>query len=424
MAKDRKIRMAFAGLGSRHHGMLEVLSWTGLADVVAVCDVYADRVEYTINKVKEWYPGVTVHGYTDYKEMFEKEDLEAIYISTNWATHARIAIEAMKHGVMPAMECGGGNSLEECWELVRTYETTGTECMFLENCCYGREEMTILNMIKHGYFGEVIHCQGGYEHDLRNEIVYGRERRHYRFGNYLNKCADFYPAHALGPIMKFLDINNGNRMLSLTSTASKAVSLHAYLEKERGENYDGTDLKFKEGDVVSTVIKCARGETILLTHDTSCPRPYSRGGRVQGTGGIWMEDNASIYLDGISKKAEAWEPFQQYMDDPKYEHPLWTEFRTNGVKGGHGGMDFLVLSAFCECVKNKLRPPVDVYDAASLMCITPLTEASISCGSAPVAIPDFTGGRWFEKKTPVVSKYALDDVYPERYDIKPKTENE
>ena len=412
---DRNLRIAIVGLGGRHHGMMEVMGWVGGADIVALCDPYKDRVDYSLKKAKEWYPDVNARGYLDYHEMFEKEALDAVYICSNWQTHARIAMDAMEHGVIPAIECGGANSVEECWDLVKTYERTGTYCMFLENCCYGREEMTLLHMIKKGCFGELTHCQGGYEHDLRYEIVYGRERRHYRLDNYINRCGDLYPAHALGPIMKYLDINNGNRLVSLTSTASKAVSLNAFMKYERGETYDGNDFKFRQGDVVNSVIKCANGETILLTHDTTSPRPYSRAGRVQGTKGIWMEDNASIYLEGISRVAEAWEPFSQYMNDPKYEHPLWTEFRNDGVRGGHGGMDFLALSSFFDCVRNGYRPPIDVYDAATLMCITPLTEASIACGSAPIAIPDFTNGRWFEKKEAVVSKYALDDVYPERY---------
>lgn len=417
MATEKKVRVGIVGLGSRYYGMMEQLSWTKLADLVCVCDAFQDRVDVALDRAKEWYPSCTVHGYTDFHEMFEKEDIDGVYISTSWATHTEIAIDAMKHGIIPGIECGGANSVEECWELVRTHEATGTQCMFMENCCYGREEMTILRLVKMGLFGELTHCEGGYEHDLRAEIVYGRERRHYRRDNYLNKNADLYPAHALGPIMKFLNVNNGNRMLSLTSTASKAVSLRRFTERERGPQYDGSHLTYHQGDVVTTVIKCANGETITLNHDTSSARPYSRGGRVQGTDGIWMEDNASIYLDGISPKFETWEPFASYMDNPKYEHPLWTEFRTDGVKGGHGGMDFLVLSAFCEVLKTKCRPPLDVYDAAALMCITPLSEASIACGSAPVAIPDFTNGLWIKKREPVVSKYALDDIYPERYEF-------
>ncbi len=413
--KNRKIRMAIVGLGSRYYGMMEVTSWVGEADVVAVCDVYQDRVDYAIHKGGRWYPGVEIHGYTDYHEMFEKEDLDCVYISTNWATHIQIAIDAMEHGVIPALECGGASSLEECWSLVRCYEKTKTECMFLENCCYGREEMTVLKLIKMGLFGEITHVQGGYEHDLRREIIYGKERRHYRQDNYLCKCADFYPAHALGPIFKYLNINHGNRMVSLTSTASKAASLHDLTVRELGENDPSASLKYREGDVVSTVIKCAGGETILLTHDTCSPRPYSRAGRVQGTRGIWMEDNKSIYLEGISKKPEEWEPFSEYMDDPKYEHPLWTEFRTDGVKGGHGGMDYLVLSAFFECVREGYHPVIDVYDAAALMCITPLTEASIATGSMPVDIPDFTGGRWLIPSSFPETKYALDGIYPDRY---------
>ena len=198
------------------------------------------------------------------------------------------------------MEVGGAYSLYECWELVRVSEETGVDCMMLENCCYGREEMTILNMIKQGIFGEIVHCQGGYQHDLRSEIAMGIENRHYRFKNYQHRNGQIYPTHEIGPISKYLDINRGNRFLTLTSMSSKAKGLSKWIADNKGTDHEHSKIDYVQGDIVTTMIKCAHGETVLLTHDTSLPRVYSRGGRVQGTKGIWMEDKKSVHIEGKS----------------------------------------------------------------------------------------------------------------------------
>jgi len=419
MNSNNKIKAAVAGLGGRGSGMMELFIDVEGVEVAAVCDPYQDRADRAGTRASQLQGDKKVNVYYDHKAMFEAEkNLDCVLITSSWATHSLIAVEAMRHGVFPAMECGGGCSVNESWTLVRVSEETGIPCMFLENCCYGREEMTLLRMIKAGMFGEMIHAQGGYEHDLRSEVAYGRENRHYRFDNYKNRCAEIYPAHALGPIMKYLSINRNNRMVSLTSTASKARGLHEFIMREKGADYDASHFDFKQGDIVTTVIKCANGETVVLTHDTTLPRPYSRGGRIQGTKGIWMEDTYSLYIEGLSKNHDTWEKFGDYINSPDYEHPLWGEFRTSGVKGGHGGMDYLVLAAFADAVINKKTPPIDVYDAAVLLAVSALSEESIMLGSAPVAIPDFTDGKWIKREAPAVSKFALDDVYLDRYDAK------
>jgi hypothetical protein len=305
---------------------------------------------------------------------------------------------------------------------VRISEETGVDCMMLENCCYGREEMALLNMIKQGVFGELIHCQGGYEHDLRSEISMGLENRHYRFRNYQNRNGEVYPTHEAGPIAKYLDINRGNRFISLTSMASKARGLHEWIVEHKGPDHEHAKIEFTQGDVVTTMIKCAHGETVLLIHDTSLPRVYSRGGRVQGTKGIWMEDKKAIHIEGISPAErwealeESWEPFEKYME--KYEHPLWDEYRKAGVHGGHGGMDYLVLRAFLESVRYNRPTPIDVYDTAAWMAITALSEESIATGSAPVAFPDFTNGKWINRECESPSKYGLSRVFNECFEKK------
>lgn len=313
----------------------------------------------------------------------------------------------MDSGKYAATEVGGGTSIEQCWELVRTSRRTGKPCMLLENCCYGREEMTVLNMVKQGLFGELVHAEGGYRHDLRDEVSLGRENRHYRLENYSNRNGDVYPTHDLGPIAKYLGINRGNRMLSLVSIASKARGLNEWNRIHKGEDCDLTHYHFSMGDVITTIIKCAHGETITLFHDTTLPRPYSRANLLQGTKGIWQEDKYGVYFDGVSPERDVWEDLNAYY--PKYEHPLWVKFRNDGVRGGHGGMDYLVLRAFLEAVKAGTQPPIDVYDTAAWMSITTLSEDSVAMGGAPVAIPDFTNGAWINREAPVRGTYSLDD---------------
>lgn len=405
--KKERVRFGIIGLGSRGYTLLEFLLPMDDIDVNAVCDVYEDRVQRGIEEVKK-YKGNTPTGYTDYRELLKRDDIDAVFVFTSWTTHSEIALAAMNAGLDVGIEVGGSASINECWDLVKTSQKTGKICMMLENCCYDRNELAILNMVKKGIFGEIIHCQGGYQHDLRDEISLGRENRHYRLNNFLNRNGELYPTHELGPIAKILNINRGNRMISLTSMASKARGLNDWIKKNPGKADDMANTAFTQGDIVTTMIKCAHGETILLIHDTTLPRPYSRALRIQGTNGIWMEDNGSIHIENVSNK-HCWQPFNDVRE--KYEHPLWKEYLGLGVKGGHGGIDYLVQRAFIESIKNGTKPPIDVYDTAAWMCITALSEQSIAMGSAPVAIPDFTEGKWIHREPCTPSKYALDNVY-------------
>ena len=287
------VNIGVIGISGRGSSQLrELLNCDGVR-VPAVCDIYQDRAERGAEIVKE-ATGETADWYLDYKELLARDDLDAIMCCTTWITHSRIAVDAMRAGKHVALEVGGAASIEECWQLVRASEETGKFCMLLENCCYDRNEMAIFNMVKQGIFGELIHMQGGYQHDLRDEISLGRENRHGRLFNFQHRNGELYPTHQLGPISKVLGINRGNRYISLSSFATKSRGLNEWIKKNKGEDYDIADYAFNEGDVVTTVIKCADGETVVLTHDCSLPRPYSRGYRVQGTKGIYMEDGGVI----------------------------------------------------------------------------------------------------------------------------------
>ena len=306
----------------------------------------------------------------------------------------------MEKGIPVGIEVGGATSVQECWDLVRTYEKTRTPFMFLENCCFGRTEMMVTHMVRQGLFGEIVHCAGAYAHDLRDEVAGGNENHHYRLRHYRNRNCENYPTHELGPIAKLLNVNSGNRMLSLTSMASKAAGMNAF----------GVEGKFNQGDVVTTLIRCAGGETIQLSLDTTLPRYYCRDFTVRGTKGLYEERTNSVYLDGMGHhfdwNAGHWNNADSYRET--YEHPLWQKFISDGVTGGHGGMDGLVYGAFFRCLQKGWPMPLDVYDAAAWMAITPLSEQSIALGSAPVEIPDFTSGRW------LISADSIDE-YVKRY---------
>lgn len=412
MKKDT-VRIGAIGISGRGSGMLGLLLDVEGVICPAVCDIVPERAQRGVQVVKESgsYTGYEVHSYLDYKEMLEKEELDAVYVATTWITHARIAVDAMKAGCHVGIEVGGAASVEECWQMVRTSEETGKFCMLMENCCYDRKEMALYKMVKEGLFGEIIHCEGGYRHDLRDEIVLGRENIHGRLYNFMRRNGELYPTHQLGPICKLLDINRGNRMVSLVSMASKSRGLNEWIKNNKGEDYDLYRYPFNEGDVVTTLIKCANGETITLTHDCCLPRPYCRDYCIQGTKGIFKEATETelrFAVDGVTDGTHRFESFNDRLEE--FEHPLWDEYRNAGVKKGHGGMDFLVLSAFAEAVQLDAAPPIDVYDTAAMMVITCLSEDSIACGSAPMAIPDFTNGMWIDRAPYRRGKYCLDEV--------------
>ncbi len=369
--------------------------------IVAVCDVYSDRIEAAQESVFE-KTGERPVGETDFKKVVDNPEVEAVIIMSPWETHVPFAIYAMNAGKAVGMEVGGAYAVKDCWNLVETYEKTKTPFMFLENCCFGRREMMVLNMVEQGVFGEVVHCSGRYGHDLRYEVTHGVEDRHYRQDNYVKRNCENYPTHDLGPIAKVLKINHGNRILSLTSTASKAAGVKEYLRNEKSHDEALLNTEFKQGDIVTTVLKCAGGETITLMLDTTLPRFYSRSFTVRGTKCMFEEDLDTVFeynKENLTKEF-TWrkEKVGNAADyEEQYDHPVWKEYIGRGVRGSHDGMDWLQFEIFFDCLRNNKPMPVDVYDAATWMAITPLSEESIAKGSAPVTVPDFTKGAWVKE---------------------------
>lgn len=422
-ADDRKARLGFIGVGLRGRNHLFLALKRDDVDVNAICDIdpaAIDRSQEMIREAGKKEAAVYKDGERAFEQMLQRDDLDGVIISTPWRWHTPMAVAAMKAGKYAGVEVSAANTLEECWDLVETHEATGVPCMIMENVCYRRDVMAILNMVRQNMFGELLHLECGYQHDLR-EVKFndgtkaygggvefgekGFSEAKWRTWHSVHRNGDLYPTHGVGPVAKYININYGNRFISLTSTATKARGLHKYIVDKGGEDHPNAKVRFKLGDIITTVIKTANGESIIVSHDTNNPRPYSLGFRVQGTQGIWMDVNKSLYIEGVSENPHRWEDAQPYID--KYDHPLWKKYAERATGAGHGGMDFFVDHAFIEAIKRKEPTPLDAYDAAAWSAISPLSEQSIALGSQVVEFPDFTRGKWMSRK----DRFALGDDY-------------
>lgn len=409
-----KVRLGFIGVGMRGRNHLAQAMFRPDVEINAICDIDPDSVKTAlamIAKAGRKTPEVYAAGEEDFLNMVKRDDLDGVVVATPWEWHVPMAVAVMKGGKYAGVEVSATVTLQESWDLVDTHEQTGSHCMILENVCYRRDVMAVLNMIRKGLFGEMTYAHCGYQHDLR-EVKFNDGKQAYgggvEFGekgyseakwrtqHSIDRNGDIYPTHGLGPVAHWLDINRGNKFNYLTSTATKSRGLHKYIVDKGGENHPNAKVKFKLGDVVTTVIECHNGENIVIMHDTNSPRPYSLGFRAQGTEGIWMNDGSMIYLEDSAAKPHTWQPAAPILD--QYDHPIWQKNAKEAENAGHGGIDYFVLRGFIEAIKRQVAPPIDVYDAAAWSAISPLSELSIARGSSPVEIPDFTRGKWRTNK--------------------------
>ena len=413
-SRDR-LNVGLIGVGLRGTNHLNNCLLRDDVDITAICDIDPRRNKIAlelIDKAGKKKPKVFAQDEYDYRNLLELSEVDAVIISTPWLWHTRMAKDAMLAGKYAGLEVSAANTMEECWDLVNTHEETGTHLMILENVCYRRDVMAVLNMVKQNVFGELLHFRCGYQHDLRfvkfndGKTAYGKgvefgekgiSESAWRTQHSLLRNADVYPTHGVGPIATMCDINRGNRFVTITSMASKGVGLHNYIVKHGGEDHPNAKLKFKQGDIITSMIETANEETIIVTHDCNSPRPYSLGFRVQGSEGIWEVDGSRIYIEGKSERSHRWDDAAPWLK--QYDHPLWKKFGEYAAGSGHGGMDFFVLQAFVESAKKNIAPPMDAYDAAAWSAITPLSEVSIANNGEPQDFPDFTRGNWV-KRTP------------------------
>lgn len=425
LAKDESpVRIGFIGTGLRGQDLLGLASSRKDTKIVAICDIN-DRMLADAQAIlkKNNQNDVKVYTGSDYvwQDMLSKEKLDGVIIASPWEWHAPMIKGALNAGLKyVATEVILGITLQDHWDVVRLTEQKEAHVMMLENVCYRRDILAVLNMVRQGLFGELIHLQGGYEHDLRevlfNDGVHpyghgvefgknGFSEAAWRTQHNIDRNGELYPTHGIGPIAQMIDINHGNRFTSLCSFSSKSRGLHNHIVDVGGPDHPNAKIKFKLGDVVNTMLNCANGETVLLTHDTCLPRPYSLGFRVQGSNGLWMDLNNSLYIQGKTAKSHQWEADTAWLE--KYDHPLWKRWLQETEDAGHGGMDFFAVHSFIESVKRQKPTAMDVYDAAAWSAITPLSENSITNGNLTVDFPDFTRGQWKERK----NVFALNDDY-------------
>lgn len=408
-----ELNVGLIGVGLRGTNHLTNLLQRDDIRVTAICDIDQNRIAIAkehLAKAGEKPPKVFGKDDYDYRNMLQEKDIDAVIISTPWLWHTRMAVDSMKAGKYTGVEVSAANTLEECWDLVNTHEETGAHLMILENVNYRRDILAVLNMVKQQVFGELLHFRCGYQHDLRfvklndGKTAYGKgvefgekgiSESKWRTQHSLLRNGDVYPTHGVGPIATMCDVNRGNRFMSMTSHATKAVGLNKYIVENGGADHPNATLNWKQGDIITSTIDTTNGETIIVTHDCNSPRPYSLGFRVQGAQGLWEVDGSRIYIEGESKP-HRWDEAQPWLD--KYDHPLWKKYGEYAAGSGHGGMDFFVLNAFVESAKQNIAPPLDAYDAAAWSAITPLSEASIANNGEPQDFPDFTRGLWVNRK--------------------------
>ena len=417
-AKGKVVRLGLIGTGMRGQVLLRELVRRDDVEVVALCDIEPIMLKRAVDMVaKAGKPAPRVYGQDGdvhaYRRLLSQRGLDGVIIATPWEWHAPMAIDAMEAKVPVGCEVVAGITLQDHWDVLETQLRTGTPYMLLENVCYRRDVMAALQMVRAGLFGELVHLQGGYQHDLRavkfnsgdpaqpygSGVEFGPNawsEARWRTAHSVNRNGELYPSHGIGPCAMYTGINRGNRFTRINSFASKARGLHEYtVARSGGTTHPSTQVRFKLGDIVTTTLACENGETILLQHDTSLPRPYSLGFRVQGTRGLWMDLNQSIHIEGRSP-AHKWEPFQAYQDE--FDHPLWRKHAKDAEGAGHGGMDYFVIHAFVGALKAKAPMPIDIFDAITWSAITPLSEQSIAEGYQTLDFPDFTRGLWKSRK--------------------------
>ena len=402
------VRVGFVGLGSR--GPYAVRRFTKIpgTKIVALCDIRPERVEYSQEILrKAGLPDAAAYSGSpeSYKELCEREDIDLVYVCTDWVNHAPIALYAMEHGKHTAIEVPAATTLDERWQLINTSERTRKHCFQLENCVYDFFELTTLNMAQQGIFGEILHVEGSYIHDLSD--FWDGYWNNWRLDFNKDNRGDVYPTHGFGPACQLLDIHRGDRLKTLVAMDTKAVNGPKNYEKYTGEKCES----FRNADHTLTMLTTENGKTMLIQHNVMTPRPYSRMYQLTGTDGFANKYPVQQYslrprengpknvdLENLNAhKAVPEDVKKQLMEE--YKHRIHREIEDEARKaGGHGGMDYVMEYRLVYCLRNGLPLDMDVYDLAEWCSITELSRISLDNGNMPVAVPDFTRGHWNDVK--------------------------
>lgn len=400
--KIETVRIGIVGLGMRGSGAVERLSYIDGVEIVALCDKYPDRVtraQKTLEKMQR-PKAKEFSGEEGYKALCESNDIDLVYTPTPWALHTPVALCAMNNGKHAATEVNAGKTVDQCWELVETSERTKKHMMMLENCCYDFFELLTLNMVRNGLFGELIHAEGAYLHDLSREYLFNKNAYAdmWRLKENIGKNGNLYPTHGLGPIAQCMNINRGDKLDYLVSMSSADFTLGDLAKEMAGKDdffKPYTDMPYR-GNTNTTSIRTHKGKTIMLQHDVSTTRPYSRIHLVSGTKAICQK------YPGPERIAFGHEWIkQEELKDlyAKYSPPIVKHIGDIAKNiGGHGGMDFIMDWRLIDCLRNGLPLDQDVYDAATWSSIFHLSQLSVTGKSKMLEVPDFTRGSWKTNK--------------------------
>ncbi len=392
------VRIGFVGVGGMGSVHVRNLLAVGKAspgvEIRAVCDIRSEHAERARGWIREAGgpdPTLYTRGERDFERMCAEEDLDLVFTATPWRFHVPVCLAAMENGKHAATEVPAATTLEECWALVETAERTGRHCVMMENCNYGRFEMLVFHLVRRGVFGEILHAEGGYLHDLRGVKFSDRGEGLWRRAHSRARNANLYPTHGLGPVANCMDIGRGDRFDYLVSMSGPSRGLQGYAREHFPESAPERAERFALGDVNLSLIRTALGRTITVVHDTNLPRPYSRIHLVQGTQGLFHGYPNRIYVEGRSE-SHRWDDAETWLDE--YEHPLWKNVAAPGEELGHGRMDYLEDYRLIRCLQEGLPTEMNVYDAAALSAVTELSEQSVADRSRPRDFPDFTRGGW------------------------------
>jgi predicted dehydrogenase len=400
------VRIGFVGaggMGSNHVKNLLAIEGTELK---AICDINpetVERIQQLVVKSGQRKPTGYSRSERDFERMCNEEDLDLVYTATPWEWHVPVCVAAMKAGKHAITEVPAAVTLEECWEMVETSEKTGKYCIMQENVNYMRPELMMLNLVRKGMLGELLHGEAGYMHDLRSIKMGDTGEGHWRYAHSAKRNGNLYPTHGLGPLAWCMDINHGDRFDYLVSASTNARGLNLYAKEHLSADNPKRKIDFINGDVNSSLIRTVNGKTIVLQHDCDTPRPYSRTNLIQGTKGIFRGyPEPVVHIEGRSPEHK-WEDATEYYE--KYDHPLWKHMEKlraeetaagNDVIGGvsHGGADFIEDYRLIQALRTGVAPDYDVYDAASWSAVSALSEKSVANRSRSMDFPDFTRGKW------------------------------
>ena len=398
-----KVRVGIIGLGGRGSSLLMDLIRIPFVEVTALCDIHPDKTDRALKRAtaKNQHPRVHAGDERAWEKLILQDDIDVVYIATPWEWHCEMCVKSMEAGKHAFVEVSAVVTIDECWKIVDASERTQRHCSILENCCYGRSELFVLNMAREGVFGTLTHAECAYIHDLREVLFHLNSEGDWRREYHKTLDGNLYPTHGLGPVAQYMGIGRGDQFKHIVSMSSLEAGLSRHLAEKQPNEGRHAGEKYICGDMNTSLIKTELGRTIMLQHDVVSPRPYSRINALSGTGGTFLGYPTRLALDDPKKHGLETEGSHKWLSAAdldiirrRFEHPLYASLAEQSKTSGHGGMDYVMSHRLLDCIRKGDTPDITVYDAAAWSCILELSCKSVASGSMPVQVPDFTRGAW------------------------------